>query len=114
MPCVKRQQGNEQISIRVTDEQYAFIRDRGGAKLVRKLIIYENTKKGENTEKNLDKTFEKYSWGMFGAESKRINVRLQQHLHAFIKQMGGAPYIRALLQSYIEYLTSIEVKSNPL
>ena len=94
--------GNEQISTRVTDEQYEFIMSNGGAAMIRKLIFHEYTRKLRTDPDELEKVRD-YDYGDFGASSKRVNVRLYPALQVFVRRLGGSVYIRALVQSYMEF-----------
>jgi len=94
--------GNEQISVRLTDEQFAFAMSNGGAPMIRKLIFHEYNRKMRTDPEVLENSKE-YEWGEFGSNGKRINIRLYPALQVFVRRLGGAPYVRALLASYMEY-----------
>ena len=94
--------GNEQISIRLTDEQFEWVMSNGGAPMIRKLIFHEYNRKLRTDPDELEKVRD-YDYGDFGATSKRVNVRLYPALQVFVRRFGGSVYIRALIESYMAY-----------
>jgi len=94
--------GTPQISTRVTEEQYAFIMSNGGSVMIRRLVFHDHARRAK-VDPTLIEERRSYLCGQFGQGGKRINVRLCSLLFKFVQGLGGAIYIRALIQSFMEH-----------